>query len=285
MFRSVLLVLAFALYPRRKGRHPNSQLMRILVTFAVEAEFAPWRALRAFKKVRVSPGHWSGGVEVYEAQIGGCTVWVLLTGIGIKFFDFAMANCLKAAEVKLVLSSGLAGSLKPEFGVGEIVVPKKVGSFRDANGVSTRPALFEFAARRGATLVETLLTVDHIIETGEEKSRLAIFGDVVDMESVHVMGVFRMESLPVMTIRAISDASDEDLPIDFMETISPDGRVKIVSMLRRLVGHPTKIPNLVRFGWQSKGAARKLALFLDGFVESLTPEVLCHETATAGSHE
>jgi nucleoside phosphorylase len=259
--------------------------MRILVTFAVEAEFAPWRAIRAFRKVRINEKHYSGGVEVFVATISGSTVWVIFTGIGIKFFDFQTASCFRDAGVDVVISSGLAGSLSPKFAVGDIVVPKKVGSLRDAGAVSTTPALFDFAERRGAKLVETLLTADHIIETGDEKSRLAVFGDVVDMESVHVMEVFRGEGLPVATIRAISDASDEDLPIDFTEAVAPDGRVKIVSLLRQLIGRPAKIPDLVRFGLRSKGAACKLAPFLDGFVESLTPEALCRETATAGSHE
>src|SRR5260370_162384 len=209
--------------------------MRILVTFAVEAEFAPWRAIRAFRKVRINEKHYSGGVEVFEATISGSTVWVLFTGIGIKLFDFQTACCFRDAGLDVVISSGLAGSLKAELTVGDVVVPRRVGSLRDAGGVSTTPALFEFAARRGATLVETLLTADHIIETVEEKNRLAIFGDVVDMESIHVIGIFRDESLPVATIRAISDASDEDLPIDFTETISPDGLVKVVSLSRRLI--------------------------------------------------
>jgi hypothetical protein len=99
------------------------------------------------------------------------------------------------------------------------------------------------------------------------------------------MEVYLGEGLPVATIRAISEASDEDLPIDFTEAVAPDGRVKIVSLLRQLIGRPAKIPDLVRFGLRSKGAACKLAPFLDGFVESLTPEALCRETATAGSHE
>src|SRR5258708_9247323 len=55
--------------------------MRILVTFAVEAEFAPWRAIRAFRKVRINEKHYSGGVEVFEATISGSTVWVLFTGV------------------------------------------------------------------------------------------------------------------------------------------------------------------------------------------------------------
>src|SRR5260370_27483834 len=111
----------------------NLESMRILVTFAVEAEFAPWRALRSFRKIRINPKHWSGGVEVNEVQIGGCILRVFLTGIGIKSFDFAVASCLKAAGVDLVLSSGLAGSLKPQYGPAEIAFPRTMGTLRHSS--------------------------------------------------------------------------------------------------------------------------------------------------------
>ena len=259
--------------------------MRILVTFAVEAEFAPWRKFRYFRKVRINENHYTGGVDVFEATIGGCTVWVLFTGIGIKLFDFPIACCFRDAGVDAVVSSGLAGALRADYIVGDVVVPKKVGSLRDVGVVAATPALFEFAERKGATIVATLLTADHIIETSEEKSRIAIFGDAVDMESVHVMKRFSDENLPVITIRAISDVSDEDLPIDFTKTITADGRVKFVSLLKKLVGHPTKIPDLVRFGQQSKGAARKLAAFLDDFVGNLSPELLAQPVTGRSTHE
>ena len=50
--------------------------MKILVTFALETEFAPWRKLRAFRRVG-SESH-----ALYEAQTGDAQVKVALTGIG-----------------------------------------------------------------------------------------------------------------------------------------------------------------------------------------------------------
>jgi adenosylhomocysteine nucleosidase len=252
--------------------------MRILVTFAVEAEFAPWRALRAFRKVRVNPDHWSGGVEVNEAQIGGCTVWVFLTGIGIKSFDFAVASCLRAAGLSLVMSSGLAGSLKPEYRPEEIVVPKRVGTLRDASGIALPPRLVSLGESRGGKIIEVLLTSDRIIGTQEEKNRLAIFGEAIDMESFHVATEFSVEGIPVAIIRAISDGSGEDLPVDFTKCLTPEGHIRSGALLRELWGHPAKIPELIRFGRQSRSSARKLSSFLDGFILTLTTDILDHES-------
>jgi adenosylhomocysteine nucleosidase len=252
--------------------------MRILVTFAVEAEFAPWRDLRAFKRTRINPDHWTGGVEAQEVKIGECTVWVFLTGIGIKTFDFALASCLRAAGVSLVLSSGLAGSLNPEHSPEEIVVPKKVGTLRDASGIPLSTGLVSFAARRGAKVIETLLTSDRIIETQEEKNRLASFAEAVDMESFHVAQEFTEGGVPVAVIRAISDGSEEDLPVDFTKCLTPEGRVRPGALIKELLEHPAKIPELVRFGRQSRSASRRLISFLDGFILTLTADVLDDES-------
>src|SRR6266481_2107071 len=255
----------------------NLESMRILVTFAVEAEFAPWRALRSFRKIRINPKHWSGGVEVNEVQIGGCKLWVFLTGIGIKSFDFAVASCLKAAGVDLVLSSGLAGSLKPQYGPEEIVVPRKVGTLRNASGIALPQRLVSFAESNGAKVIETLLASDRIIETREEKCRLSNFAEAVDMESFHVAQAFTDEGVPVLIIRAISDGSEEDLPVDFTKCLTPEGRVRPGTLLKELFGRPARIPELIRFGRQSRSAARKLSSFLDGFILALTADVVDHE--------
>ena len=51
--------------------------MRILVTFAVEAEFAPWRKLRTLEPVNLQ------GLEMFRTHIGRATVDFLVTGMGM----------------------------------------------------------------------------------------------------------------------------------------------------------------------------------------------------------
>jgi adenosylhomocysteine nucleosidase len=257
--------------------------MRILVTFAVEAEFAPWRHLRRFRNMRVNSDHYSGGVEGFEAQIGDKTIWILLTGMGIKLFDFQAASCFCSAGVNLVISSGLAGSLKPEIKPAELIAPRKVGNLRDASGVSITAAPLALAAHRGATLIETLLTSNHIVDTQQEKTRLAIFGEAVDMESFHIVRQFRDEGVPVLVVRAVSDPSDRDLPVDFNKCVTEEGRIKPASLFRQLLRRPKKLPELVRFGLQSRHASQKLAMFLDGLVEALTLDSIRRDAEVTAS--
>jgi nucleoside phosphorylase len=259
---------------------PGSKPMFVLVTFAVDAEFAPWRDIRRFRKVKLNEKHWSGGADVYETQVGNCCVWVSLTGMGIKSFDFKSALCLRGAGLDAVISSGLSGALKRAYRVGQIVVPKRVGTLRDAAGLSTDANLADFAERQGATLVDTLLTADRIIESQEEKARLAQFADAVDMESFHIVHEFSLEAAPVTVIRAISDAANEDLPIDFSKVLTDTGQLKLAALIKELVLQPARIPHLIRFAKQSREAAKNLVNFLDVFLRALTPELIRYEAGT-----
>lgn len=258
--------------------------MFVLVTFAVDAEFAPWREIRKFRKVKLNEKHWSGGADVYETQVGDCCVWVSLTGMGIKTFDFKSALCLRGAGLDAIISSGLSGALKRPYRVGQIVVPRRVGTLHDATGLTTDAGLADLAERQGATIVDTLLTADRIIDSHQEKARLSQFADAVDMESFHVLHEFSLEAPPVVVIRAISDAADEDLPLDFSKVLSNTGQVKVASLIKELVLQPTKIPHLTRFAKQSREAAKNLVNFLDVFLRALTPEsIRCDARATTAT--
>lgn len=276
--------------------------MFVLVTFAVEAEFAPWRELRRFRKVKVNENHYSGGADVYETQVGDCCVWVSLTGIGIKCFDFYTALCLRSAGLDAVISSGLSGALKTPYRIGQILVPRRVGTLRDAVGLPTTAKLTDLAERQGATIVETLLTSDRIVDAHDEKSRLALFGDAVDMESFHVVREFLKptipaqltsgeipsepspEGVPVVVIRAVSDAAGEDLPLDFSRVLTAAGHLKVAPLIKELVSRPAQIPHLIRFAKQSREAAKNLVNFLDVFLRALTPEqIRCEARSTAAA--
>src|SRR5205807_359182 len=159
--------------------------------------------------------------------------------------------------------------------------PRRVGTLRDAAGVEAHAGLVQIAAHSGSKLVEVLLTADHIVETSEEKNRLASWGDAVDMESYAIMRDLSGEGIPAVTIRAVSDASDEDLPIDFSACLTTEGNVKPLPLLMRLLRRPAKTVDLVGFGVRSKRAARNLAEFLDSFVAALNPEAIRKDIGVA----
>ena len=89
------------------------------------------------------------------------------------------------------------------------------------------------------------------------------------MESAIIMSHCAASAIPSVTIRAVSDAADEDLPLDFERFLTPQGAIKPMSLVNAIVRRPGKLPGLVRFGRQSNQAAQKLVAFLDDFVAAL----------------
>jgi nucleoside phosphorylase len=245
--------------------------MRILVTFAVEAEFAPWRRLRKFDPMNVGPRGPSEYTELWETLIGDICVSVYLTGIGrgLPRQAVEMREAFSTSKLNLAISSGLSGALKQGLKPGDLIVPQKVRTLRNDANADSDPAFRERAIQQGALPIETLITVDRIVPTAEEKARLSFFGEAVDMESAMVMSRFVEAGVPVLTIRAISDSADEDLPIDFDRCLTPQGAIKPMSLVNAIVRRPGNLPNLVRFGRQSNQAAQRLAGFLDEFIAAL----------------
>ncbi|HEV3144031.1 MAG TPA: hypothetical protein VGZ47_09125 [Gemmataceae bacterium] len=245
--------------------------MRVLVTFAVEAEFAPWRKLRKFDALRLGPRTASEHTDLWETLIGETCVSVYLTGIGrgLPRDAVEMRETFFTSKLDLAISSGLAGALKDGLKPGDLIVPLKARTLRNDANADSDSVFRERAIQQGALPIETLITANRIVPTAEEKARLSFFGEAVDMESAIIMSHFVAAAVPVLAIRAISDSAHEDLPIDFDRCLTPQGAIKPISLVNAIVRRPSKLPSLVRFGRQSSQAAQRLAGFLDEFIAAL----------------
>jgi len=258
--------------------------MKILVTFALENEFAPWRATHEFRPGRV------GGSEIYRGQMGGSEVEVLLTGVGPARAGAATRELMRSDSTafNLCVTSGLAGALRPAYRVGQVLAARSVFSETPGAGAEDRmllgsEALISFAAECGATLVDQFYTAGHVVARADEKRRLGERADAVEMESFDVMYEARASGIPAIAIRAVSDSVDEDLPIDMAEILDSDGQVSVPRVLGQMALHPAAVPGLMRLGRQSKAAADALAQFLDRYIAAIAGRAELWDKAAASA--
>jgi adenosylhomocysteine nucleosidase len=237
--------------------------MRILVTFAVEAEFAPWRKLRHFERQS------KGVVDHFASSIGPAEMSVLLTGVGGKSAWLEATKLIWDGNLDVCISSGLGGGLRPEYRPGDILAAKEVHATGWKRKTSSDTELLRLAEAHGARVVGSFYTADHVIGLASEKRELGKVADVVEMESEEVLFEAAAFGAKGVAVRAISDIADEDLPLDFNKVMTSAGEVSIPRVLGEVARHPLSTPGLVRFGQQSRIGAEKLAAFLDRYVEAV----------------
>jgi len=256
---------------------PNLRLaseiaMRVLVTFAVDAEFAPWRRRREFETVRVDDA------MVFCLQLSGAEVNVLLTGIGdssASVLGLQMSSLSAGQGFDVCISSGLAGALRAEHVAGDILAARQVRSHivhADA-GTDTLECDHELVSEAeacGAKAVGNFYMADHIVVTSSEKARLSALADAVDMESFDVVKEAHAWGARAVAIRAISDNSGEDLPVDFNLALTGKGDISLGRIAGQALRHPKSVKGLLKLGRQSRKAAEALADFLEQYIPKLT---------------
>jgi adenosylhomocysteine nucleosidase len=237
--------------------------MRILVTFAVEAEFAPWRKLRTLQSVTI------GGQEMFQGQIGRASVDFVVTGMGMESARRG-AEAAMSVPHTICIASGFAGSLKESHKVGDILAARAVQQLGKSKTIECSRNLFMAAYENQAQEAKMFLTTDKVIATAEEKKQLSPFADAVDMESFATLLVAKQNNLPAIAIRVVSDRFDEDVPANIDTTLDERGRVKIGGVVKHLASHPLQLPALIRLGRQSHTAAEALCHFLEAFIKELS---------------
>jgi adenosylhomocysteine nucleosidase len=236
--------------------------MNILITYAVEAEFAPWRALN-MEKVTI------GNVSLHRAHIGQATVDFVISGMGAVNAQ-RVADAVISNTYSFCITSGFAGALKSSVKLGDIVASEKVQEHASRRIEICDADLLAHAAGNGATRIATLLTTDHVVNTTTEKNRLSAFAEAVDMESYAILHAANKKNVVSAVVRVISDSFDRDMPAELDTIVDSQGHVKIAGVVRYVAKHPLLVPALVRLGRDSKSAAEALAHFLESYINKLS---------------
>ena len=245
--------------------------MRVLVTFAVEAEFAPWRKLCGLRQLDslTSKKYGYGSRDLYEGSVAGATVRALLTGMGWWNARRAVEMSFKSFVPEVCISTGFAGSLKPQHRPGDILVARQIREIRGSRTMSSDAELVELATAHGARVVDCFLGSKRIVREAENKRRMGAWGDAVEMESFRVLAAAFGRGIPAVAIRGISDACEFDLPYDFDKAADSRGRLRISSLLGQIAESPKGLPNLIQLGKESRRTAEKIAHFLSEYIGAI----------------
>jgi adenosylhomocysteine nucleosidase len=249
--------------------------MRILVTFAVDAEFAPWRDLRKFVRIQYND------LLLWRSEWQETQLTVLVTGVGTDAASWVMDLMMRMADehknFDICISSGLAGALQDCLSIGDIFAPQSLISERShadlkSDRLIVDEPLRQQALQHGAKTSDCLFSTDKILVKASQKQACSSRAQSVDMESFEIVKEAGAWGARCVVIRGISDHFLEDLPIDFNRTLSRNHQVSLAKVFAQLAKKPWALPALIRFGRQSRHAASTLAKFLEKYVQSVHME-------------
>ena len=243
--------------------------MRILVTFAIKAEFSQWSSRHPFVPYEFENWETRREFDLFKANIGPDEVTVLLTGMGADNATKAMLS-IPIEVHDVCISSGLAGSLDADLKPRDVVVARTSETLDQCSKAESDAILFDLAVASGAKPVNVSLTSEKIVATAEEKEELSGKGSVVEMETTYILAAAMQRHVPCVAVRSISDAADEDLPVDFARILDSHGHLKMGGLLKEVGLSPYRIPLLLQFGRQSRAAGKSLADFLDRYISAIS---------------
>src|SRR5208282_2613265 len=243
--------------------------MRILVTFAIKAEFSQWSSRHPFVPYEFENWERRREFDLFKANIGPNEVTVLLTGIGGDNAAKAMLS-IPVDLHAVCISSGLAGSLDTALKPGDVIVARTSETLEQGFKAASDASLVDLAVATGAKTVQVSLTSGKIVATAEAREQLNRKGSIVEMESTHILAAAAQRHLPAVAVRAISDAADEDLPVDFGRILDSHGHLRMGGLLKEVGLSPYRIPLLIQFGRQSRAAGKSLADFLDRYIFAIS---------------
>jgi nucleoside phosphorylase len=237
--------------------------LRILVTFALEQEFAPWRRLRKFVRLGGSPN------SLFQASLGDTDLQVVLTGAGRAATRAAMEHAFVITP-DVCVSAGIAGGLQQGQKVGDVLVARRVQELTSQRIIESDSALLELAVRAGAKIAGGFCTSEFALSDAESKMRLGRISDAVEMETYHILEAAEEHGGRGVAVRALSDLVDESLPLDFTKMITEQGTVSYRRLAVALAKSPQRIPSMFRLALHARFAARALARFMDAYLISLS---------------
>jgi adenosylhomocysteine nucleosidase len=238
----------------------------LLIVAALEREIAclrthAWRRSATARLKRWTVRRW----RLPEGDLA-----VVVTGVGEDSSRDALIALDTRFQPSAIISVGYAGATTPELGVGDICVATAL-HMEDGDPAVPHPASLEIARASSALSpgrpwhFGESFTAASVVSTRAEKEGLAQRHGVqwVDMESAVVGRLASRFAVPWLSIRAISDALDDDLVAEATSLVGEGGRSLRGRALRHILTNPGHLPAALRLRRQAHHASRALGEALD----------------------
>ena len=192
-------------------------------------------------------------------------IWVVYSGAGHENARIASELLVKQGANQLI-SWGCAAGLDVSFKSGDLVLANScVDSDNIEFGLNNEDWLIHAKTCLAKhTLLRTyigkLAESRRIVASSHDKAQIgsATGAIALDMESAAIAKVAQSHDLPFLSIRAIADPLNMDLPKAVSHALNERGEVILGKLLLFLLLHPAELPGLIKLGLHFHAAKKTL---------------------------
>src|SRR5262249_40171056 len=152
----------------------------------------------------------------------------------------AVLDAAAAANADVIVMAGIAGALKQQFAVGQILAARHVSPRLGGTVVAADDDLLARARACGATVIDSFVSVDRTVAQADDKRALGAAYDAVDMESSIVLSAAHERGIRSIAIRVVGDTVSDDLPIDLTGAVRDDGTIVMARLIAQSLRRPSR---------------------------------------------
>ncbi|HXG42499.1 MAG TPA: hypothetical protein VNL95_07235 [Dehalococcoidia bacterium] len=213
------------------------------------------------------------GVRILSGQALGSDVALCFTGLGGEAARHAVQMALRHLSPRAIVCLGLAGGATDGVRVADMVLARRTALYGGRAWVESDPGLLEMGRRAvseaGLRRHEgVVVTVPRFLALEEEKRTVgAEMGALaVEMESYHVGAAAAEAGVPFLSVRVISDAVGQSLPLP-AQLLDPRQRTTPWQTVQALLRRPLLAPLGLLWSANLWRAVRALGRFAGPFLQ------------------
>jgi adenosylhomocysteine nucleosidase len=220
---------------------------------------------------RIAIGSYTG----QSFELSGQTCILVTSGMGIRRAGLAARALVESSPTPQVLISfGIAGAVEADLQIGDGIAAASVcqlepGSLRPGPLqplAAWPPAALEAAAQALSLHGGARLLTGTAVTTGGPQASLSqlehLPHPVLEMETAGIAHVAAEHSVPLLSLRAISDSSRAPLPFDLGEMMDAGANLRAGQLLKTILRHPGILFQFSRLTRNTRLAADNAAIAL-----------------------
>ena len=217
--------------------------------------------------------------EAWFGKYQGRNIVLVRTGVGRKRAQNATQQVIDKFNPEVIISMGYAGALTEGLNVGDLFVASTILS-PESDSTSFEmddPKNLKWLELANKTpppenvklKIGRLITVDMVVHTPKAKKELGsrFRAEAVEMETLEIALLARVNKIPFLSIRVISDAVNHEL-IDCSSFLDSDGELSKLRAGWYVLTHPKSLKNAFSLRSNTQIATQNLTDFISRLIST-----------------